>query len=78
MSNVTIPRGKFIVKQLCAGLIGASLLIVIMLVTGFGQDIPGTCGLTRLQLAKMIVECEDNGKLPEGTCTVDINVRVAE
>jgi hypothetical protein len=76
MSDISMTKCKFIGKQVAAGVIGASLLILIMLVTGLGQDIPGTGGLTRSQLAEMLVECD--GDKPEGYCVADINLRVTE
>lgn len=77
-TEIHMSRAFFILHQIAVALSAVVLLLGGMLITGIGQDIPGTGGLTRWQLAEMLVECEDDGKLPEGTCTVDINIRPVE
>lgn len=67
---------RFIGMQFAAGILGITLFCGFMLLTGFGQDIPGTDGLTRSQLAEMLVECD--GDKPEGTCVVDVNLRLSK
>lgn len=76
MSDISMPRSRFIVHQLGATGLGMCLMCLIMLATGFAQDIPGTGGLTRMQLAEMLVECD--GDKPEGYCVADINLRTTE
>jgi hypothetical protein len=52
---------------------GVALTMLFMLITGFGQDVPGTGGLTRYQVAEMLLDC-DRGKY-EGYCVADVNIR---
>lgn len=54
-------------------IIGMGICLAIQLATGLGQDVPGTGGLTRYQLAEMLYEC-DIGKY-EGYCVADVNIR---
>ena len=57
-------------------ILGIGVCLSIQLFTGLGQDVPGTGGLTRVQLAEMLFEC-DIGKY-EGYCVADVNVRPAD
>lgn len=54
---------------------GVACVFILMLLTGYGQDIPGTGGLTRYQVAEMLVDC-DRGI--EGDCVADVNIRPNE
>lgn len=73
---MTISRAKLAFLVFYCILFGMGLLATIQMSTGFAQDIPGTGGLTRYQLAEMLVECD--GDKPEGYCVADINLRVTE
>ena len=70
------PLFANILERICYGIGGATIMLLIMLLTGIGQDVPGTGGLTRYQLAKMLYDC-DRGKY-EGYCVVDVNIRPNE
>lgn len=60
-------------------ILGIGVCLTAQLFTGWGQDVPGTGGLTRYQLAGMLYECDrDSGNKPEGYCIADINVRPSE
>lgn len=58
--------------------VGAALVLSFQLATGLGQDIPGTGGLTRYQLAKMLYECDRDSGKPEGYCIADVDIRHGE
>ncbi len=53
--------------------LGIGLTFTVMLATGWGQDVPGTGGLTRYQVAEMLYEC-DRGE-HKGYCVADVNIR---
>jgi hypothetical protein len=53
--------------------VGALFILIGSLASGLGQEIPGTGGLTRYQVAEMLVDC-DRGKY-EGYCVADVNIR---
>lgn len=55
---------------------GVAFTMILSFVTGHGQDIPGTGGLTRYQVAEMLYDC-DRGK-HEGYCVADVNIRPSE
>lgn len=75
-TEIRMSRTYFILHQIAVVLMTVVILLGGMLITGIGQDIPGTGGLTRWQLAEMLVECD--GDKPEGYCVADINLRVTE
>lgn len=56
--------------------IGIALTFILMLATGFGQDVPGTGGLTRQDVAEMIIDCE--APKFDTECVVDVGVRPAD
>lgn len=57
---------------------GAGIVLFMQLVTPAWQDIPGTGGLTRVQLAEMLYECDRQSRKPEGYCVADVNIRPIE
>ena len=58
--------------SVCAGI---GLTAGFMLITGAGQDIPGAGGLTRLDLAEMLYECDRSFNATEGYCVADVLIR---
>jgi hypothetical protein len=67
------PKFSRFMDRVCFGLGGAGICLIIQLFSGLGQDVPGTGGLTRYQVAEMLVDC-DRGK-HEGYCVADVNIR---
>ena len=58
--------------------LGVAFIIIMSFITGWGQDIPGTGGLTRYQLAEMLYECDRDSRKPKGYCVADVNIRPSE
>lgn len=59
-------------------LLGVGFVGAVQLFTPAGQDIPGTGGLTRIQLAEMLYECDRASRQPEGYCVADVNIRPSQ
>lgn len=57
---------------------GVAFIMILSFITGWGQDIPGTGGLTRYQLAEMLYECDRDSRKPKGYCVADVNIRPSE
>lgn len=58
--------------------VGVAFIMILSFITGWGQDIPGTGGLTRYQLAEMLYECDRDSRKPKGYCVADVNIRPSE
>lgn len=71
MSQVRTPQ-YFSRHLLFAAFYGAGAILAFSAVTGYGNDIPGTNGITRYQVAKQLVECD--GADPMGTCIVELKI----
>jgi hypothetical protein len=67
-----------IVDLIIAAVLSAGLCLTVQLFTGAGQDIPGTGGLTRAQLAEMLYDCDRASRKPDGFCVADVNIRPSE
>lgn len=69
---------KNLINNLMWAMIGVAFCLTVQLLTGWGQDVPGTGGLTRYQLAEMLYECDRDARKPEGYCVADVDIRPSE